>query len=532
MKTNQRIAISTSLRLKPTDLTRNENEIDIDESLLTSFSHYFNPRRNSNQLKCYSQACSKTVHEFLGGRNCTLFVYGQTGSGKTHTLFGPPNSFHGGTLLGGNADEVFKNISIPSSWGAFPRILLHLLHENSNRNGTQTHKQNSSACITATAVEIYMDNCYDLMRDKQKIAVAGYGRSSKTSGRGGFLETSTIKRDSSGRWVPPRLLVEKPKNEGYAMRGAKSTVLSDVQSLLDFMRIVESTRTSKSHKLNERSSRSHCVITLTMPSVSNAKFMVVDLAGSERIMKSGSIENELKANEAKNINVSLTSLGRCISALASGNTFVPYRDSVLTMLLKQSLGGRCYTSVIITASGDEEMISETMSSIQFGRRCAKVANRNESERKISKDEMRTDLLTELQMIDSEIKIMVDSGSAGGLNPDFPKSLQDSFSGNLKKYQSHKRALNSCKQHMKSGRTGTEMDKTKNYEESQVRNLQGILLRQMTTGVFTDPCGRYIKHVQRRIDIISTLKGMDENIEAIPTIEIPLTFDHLLLGFEG
>ena len=189
-------------------------------------------------------------------------------------------------------------------------------------------------------------------------------------------------------------------------------------------------------------------------------------------------------------------------------------------------------SVIITASGDEEMISETMSSIQFGRRCAKVANRNESERKISKDEMRTDLFTELQMIDSEIKIMVDSGSAGGLNPDFPKSLQDSFSGNLKKYQSHKRALNSCKQHMKSGRSGTEMEKTKKYEESQVRNLQGLLLRQMTTGVFTDPCGRYIKHVQRRIDIISTLKGMDENIEAIPTIEIPLTFDHLLLGFEG
>ena len=63
------------------------------------------------------------------------------------------------------------------------------------------------------------------------------------------------------------------------MSGAKSILLSDVSSLLDFMRIVEATRTSKSHKLNERSSRSHCVISLTIPSISDAKYMLVDLAG-------------------------------------------------------------------------------------------------------------------------------------------------------------------------------------------------------------------------------------------------------------
>lgn len=71
-----------------------------------------------------------------------------------------------------------------------------------------------------------------------------------------------------------------------------------------------------------------------------------------------------------------------------------------------------------------------------------------------------------------------------------------------------------------------------YEESQVRNLQGILLRQMTTGLFQDPSGRYIKFVQRRIDVISQLKGMNESVGDLRSMVVPLTFEHLLLGFEG
>jgi len=375
-----------------------------------------------------------------------------------------------------------------------------------------------------------MDNCYDLMSDKQKIAVAGYGRSSKTSGRGSFLETCEVRRDKSGKWIPPRTIVEKTLNEGYQLTGAKSTVLTDVHSLLDFMRVVEATRTSKSHKLNERSSRSHCVITLSMPSISNAKCMCVDLAGSERIAKTGSIENNLKSAEARNINTSLTSLGRCISALAKGDGFVPYRDSVLTMLLKQSLGGRCFTSVIITGTEDKEMNSETMSSINFGSRCAKVANKKHDHQKIDKNAMVADLLAELQMLGIEIKTMVDSGSAGGMNEEFPKSLQQSFTNNTKKYQDHKFALQSCNQQIKSGKTGLE--KVKKYEESQVRNLQGILLRSMTTGVWTDPCSSYVKRLQRRTDVVSALRGMNGDVDCIQIIEMPLTLDHLMLGFEG
>ena len=154
-----RINITTSLRLKPSP---GEATRTIPPESITSFSHFFDSTKD--QLQCYSNACSKTVDELLCGRNCTLFCYGHTGSGKTHTLFGPPNSFHSNTLKY-DATELFQNVKIPISWGAFPRIVLSILNKSKISGG-----------ITATAVEIYMYNCYDLMKDGQKIDVAGFGR--------------------------------------------------------------------------------------------------------------------------------------------------------------------------------------------------------------------------------------------------------------------------------------------------------------------------------------------------------------------
>lgn len=176
------------------------------------------------------------------------------------------------------------------------------------------------------------------------------------------------------------------------------------------------------------------------------------------------------------------------------------------------------------------MHAETVASIKFGRRCAKVANKKYVHETIDKAGMVADLQAELQMIDAEMKAMVDAGNAGGINEEFPKSLQLTFINNMKKHKEHKLALHACKQKIKAG--GAGLEKARKYEESQVRNLQGILLRSMTTGVYTDPCPSYVKRLQRRIDIITALRGMGANVEHIKIIEMPLTLDHLMLGFEG
>lgn len=116
--------------------------------------------------------------------------------------------------------------------------------------------------------------------------------------------------------------------------------------MMEIMRLVEATRTAKSHAINDRSSRSHCMVTLKQ-TIKNGnlqtqnKFIFVDLAGSERILKSK--VDSLRATEAKNINTSLSALGRVVNHLSSnGNTgFIPFRDSALTMLMKESLTGNC-----------------------------------------------------------------------------------------------------------------------------------------------------------------------------------------------
>merc|ERR1712032_593013 len=100
----------------------------------------------------------------------------------------------------------------------------------------------------------------------------------------------------------------------------------------------------------------------------------------------------------------------------------------------------------------------------------------------------------------------------------------------KKFQDHKRALRACKEQRKAGKRGLE--KAQNYEESQVRNLQGILLRSMMTGVWVDPCPSYVRRLQRRTDVVNALRGMNANVDRMPSLEMPLTFEHLMLGFEG
>ena len=104
--------------------------------------------------------------------------------------------------------------------------------------------------------------------------------------------------------------------------------------------------------------------------VQTSKFHFVDLAGSERIFKTGS--TELKATEAKMINLSLSTLGRCIQALKKKEKIIPYRDSALTFLMKNSLVGNCRNSLIITVADHPEMMAESISSMRFGMECGQI----------------------------------------------------------------------------------------------------------------------------------------------------------------
>ena len=173
---------------------------------------------------------------FFNGINCTLFAYGQTGSGKTHTLFGPPQFFQLST----------------SEWGVCPKVMLAAL--NQAGEGTQLRVQ---------VVEIYLNECFDLLNNKKRVPITGY-TSAKQTLKEGYEAATVILED--GRKVlaetpEGRAFLKKEKQE-FMTSGTSERELNSFNDVQELMKIIEVTRSAKSHKLNERSSRSHCIVTL------------------------------------------------------------------------------------------------------------------------------------------------------------------------------------------------------------------------------------------------------------------------------
>jgi len=213
--------------------------------------------------------------------------------------------------------------------------------------------------LLISVVEIYQEDVYDLLNNSKIVPIKGFG----------FAKKSSYQLTNPGcSWI------DKPKDKSmYEIKGTTELPINNISDLNNIMKTIEISRSSKSHDLNERSSRSHCIVTLTKIDKYNNKFLFVDLAGSERIFKSNS--TGLKETEAKSINSSLSSLTRCLNCLRLKNSFIPWRDSSLTMLMKESLSS-CITSLIINIYENIENTPETISSLRFGNSITGISIKN------------------------------------------------------------------------------------------------------------------------------------------------------------
>ncbi|XP_014755138.1 kinesin-like protein KIN-14C isoform X2 [Brachypodium distachyon] len=275
------------------------------------------------------------IRSVLDGFNVCIFAYGQTGSGKTYTMSGPGTS--------------------KEDWGVNYRALNDLFDISLKRRNTFSYE------VEVQMVEIYNEQVRDLLSNDiaQK--------------RLGIWSTS----QPNGLVVPDASLVP-----------VKST--SDV---LDLMEIGQANRAVGSTALNERSSRSHSILTvhvrgldLKNGSTSRGCLHLIDLAGSERVERSEATGDRLK--EAQHINKSLSALGDVIFALAQKNAHVPYRNSKLTQVLQSSLGGQAKTLMFVQINPDVESCSETISTLKFAERVSGVelgAARSNKEGKDIKD---------------------------------------------------------------------------------------------------------------------------------------------------
>jgi len=177
------------------------------------------------------------------------------------------------------------------------------------------------------------------------------------------------------------LKIREDKTRGIYIEDVTESYVSDEKDVYDFMRYGHNNRATTTTNMNESSSRSHCIFMLTIHqnnliemSAKTGKLYLVDLAGSEKVAKTGAIGHVLE--EAKEINKSLSALGNVINALTDnkGHQHIPYRDSKLTRILQESLGGNSRTSLIINCSPSSFNENETLSALRFGYRAKSIKN--------------------------------------------------------------------------------------------------------------------------------------------------------------
>ncbi|XP_048048600.1 kinesin family member 5Aa isoform X2 [Megalobrama amblycephala] len=274
---------------------------------------------NTTQEQVYNTCAKQIVKDVLGGYNGTIFAYGQTSSGKTHTMEG--------------------NLHDPQQMGIIPRIAEDIF------NHIFSMDENLEFHIKVSYFEIYMEKIRDLL-DVTKTNLA----------------------------------VHEDKNRVPYVKGCTERFVSSPEEVMDVIDEGKSNRHVAVTNMNEHSSRSHSIflINIKQEHVETeqklcGKLYLVDLAGSEKVSKTGAAGAVL--DEAKNINKSLSSLGNVISALAEGTkTHVPYRDSKMTRILQDSLGGNCRTTMFICCSPSSYNDAETKSTLMFGQRAKTIKN--------------------------------------------------------------------------------------------------------------------------------------------------------------
>jgi kinesin family protein 5 len=288
----------------------------------------------SRQADVFDYSIRPTVDDILNGYNGTVFAYGQTGAGKSYTMMGSDMD-----------DEVGK--------GVIPRIIQQIFAS------ILASPSNIEYTVRVSYMEIYMERIRDLL-------------------------------------VPQNdnLPVHEEKNRGVYVKGLLEVYVSSEEEVYEVLRRGGSARAVSATNMNAESSRSHSIFVVTVNqknvetgSLKSGQLFLVDLAGSEKVGKTGASGQTLE--EAKKINKSLSALGMVINCLTDSKTqHIPYRDSKLTRILQESLGGNSRTTLIINCSPSSYNDAETLGTLRFGMRAKTIKNKAKVNAELSPAELK------------------------------------------------------------------------------------------------------------------------------------------------
>ncbi|KAL1901987.1 Kinesin heavy chain [Sporothrix stenoceras] len=289
---------------------------------------------NSAQSDIFDYSIKSTVDDILNGYNGTVFAYGQTGAGKSYTMMG-------------------TSIDDGEGRGVIPRIIEQIFASILASPATIEYT------VRVSYMEIYMERIRDLMAPQND-----------------------------------NLPVHEEKNRGVYVKGLLEIYVSSVQEVYEVMRRGGNARAVAATNMNQESSRSHSIFVVTVTqknvetgSAKSGQLFLVDLAGSEKVGKTGASGQTLE--EAKKINKSLSALGMVINSLTDGkSSHIPYRDSKLTRILQESLGGNSRTTLIINCSPSSYNDAETLSTLRFGMRAKSIKNKAKVNAELSPAELK------------------------------------------------------------------------------------------------------------------------------------------------
>ncbi|KAF9881875.1 kinesin heavy chain [Colletotrichum karsti] len=290
---------------------------------------------NCKQADIFDFSVRSTVDDILNGYNGTVFAYGQTGAGKSYTMMG-------------------SSIEDETGRGVIPRIVEQIFTSIMSSPSTIEYT------VRVSYMEIYMEKIRDLLAPQND-----------------------------------NLPVHEEKNRGVYVKGLLEVYVSSVQEVFEVMRRGGNARAVAATNMNQESSRSHSIFVVTITqknvetgSAKSGQLFLVDLAGSEKVGKTGASGQTLE--EAKKINKSLSALGMVINALTDGrSSHVPYRDSKLTRILQESLGGNSRTTLIINCSPSSYNDAETLSTLRFGTRAKAIKNKAKVNAELSPAELKS-----------------------------------------------------------------------------------------------------------------------------------------------
>jgi hypothetical protein len=319
----------------------------------------------------YTGICEGSILDSQRGINCTILAYGQTGSGKTYTIFGDKWTSSNGLndneyIIKDEYDFVYnKNISYDSSNkgnGIIPRLVYDYFHSSGNDD---TNISNYD--ITVSFVQIYNEKVYDLLTDP---TVYNEHNSKPKFHIGGKHSYSTITPIKT-----PHLIIKENKSIGVYIENLTQITLYSYEQCMNLLMLGENNRKKRQTTKNEMSSRSHTVFMLMINSkqpndkgvYTSSRINICDLAGSDKYDQRFKY-NSLHLQEMINTNKSLSTLGNVINALVNKKNYIPYKDSKLTQLLQNSLGGNTRTILIATVSPLLSSYDETISTLKFADR--------------------------------------------------------------------------------------------------------------------------------------------------------------------